>query len=135
MSDPSQTLPPKQTLLLILLPMVGVVAGLRLYLHLVGVQHIYPGGYLIHHLFTGVIFVIPAAFVLAFGVGRRRAAIWARVALGIGSGLILDEITFLVMTKASDADYVSDVSLYGGVAFTAMAVILLWVLYRWRRDG
>ena len=35
-----------QTLLLILLPMLGTVLGLRLYLHLVRVQHVYPGGYL-----------------------------------------------------------------------------------------
>jgi hypothetical protein len=35
---------PKQTLLLILLPMLGTVLRLRLYLHLVRVQHVYPGG-------------------------------------------------------------------------------------------
>jgi hypothetical protein len=34
----------KQTLLLILLPLLGTVLCLRLYLHLVRVQHIYPGG-------------------------------------------------------------------------------------------
>src|SRR4051812_32707907 len=71
MNGPRLPLPPKQTLLLILLPMLGTFAGLRLYLHLVRVQHVYPGGYLVHHLFMGVLIVIPAAFVLAFEVRRR----------------------------------------------------------------
>ena len=57
----------KQTLLLILLPMLGTVLCLRLYLHLVRVQHVYPGGYLVHHLFVGVLIELPAAFILAFG--------------------------------------------------------------------
>ncbi len=120
----------KQTLLLILLSMVGTVLCLRLYLHLVRVQHVYPGGYLVHHLFLGVLIVIPAAFVLAF-----RARHWAAlVALGVGSGLILDEMTYLVATKASDRDYVSRVSLGGSMGFVSLAAILLVGIYWARRD-
>lgn len=125
---------PKQTLLLILLPLLGTFVCLRLYLHLVHVQHIYPGGYLVHHLFSGVLIVIPAAFVLAFGTRRRWMAIWARIALGVGSAMILDEIAYLVLTKATDDDYVSRVSLYGGFAFVSVAVILLWLLYNSERE-
>ena len=134
MSDDRQQLPPKQTLLLILLPMLATFAWLRLYLHLVRVQHVYPGGYLVHHLFTGTLIVIPAAFVLAFGTRRRWAARAAPVALGIGSAMVLDEITYLVMTKASDEDYLSNTSLYGGGGLVALAVLLLWLLYRSRRE-
>jgi len=61
----------RQTLLLILLPMLGTVLCLRLYLHLVRVQHVYPGGYLVHHLFLGVLIELPAAFILAFGARGR----------------------------------------------------------------
>jgi len=68
--------------------------------------HVYPGGFLVHHLFVGVLIEIPAAFVLAFGTRNRGLTLVALVALGIGSGMILDEVTYLVMTKASDADYV-----------------------------
>ena len=134
MSDTRQQLPPKQTLLLILLPLLGTFAGQRLYLHLVGVRHIYPGGYLFHHLFVGVMLVIPAAFLLAFGTGHRLLAISARVVLGIGSAMVLDEVVYLVVTKATDADYVSRVSLCGAAAFIAFAVILLWTLYRSHRE-
>lgn len=133
MSDPDHQLQPKQTLLLILPSLLATFISLRLYLHFMRVQHVYPGGYLVHHLFTGVLIVIPAAFVLAFGTRRRWLAVTTRVALGSGSAMILDEIAYLVMTKATDEDYVSRVSLYGAIAFISIAVILLWILYKsWR---
>jgi hypothetical protein len=129
-NDIPQQLPPKQTLLLILVPLLGTFVCQRLYLHLVRVQHIYPGGHLVHHLFVGILIVIPAAFVLAFGARHRLLAISARVALGIGSAMILDEIVYLVVTKATDEDYVSRVSLCGALAFVFLAVALLWALYK-----
>src|ERR1044071_3376357 len=134
MSDTRQQLPAKQTLLLILFPLLATFACQRVYLHLVRVQHIYPGGYLVHHLFLGVFIVIPAAFLLAFGTRFRFLAISARVALGVGSAMILDEIAYLVLTKATDQDYVSRVSLYGAFAFISLAVVFLWMLYKSGRE-
>jgi hypothetical protein len=131
MADPRLPLPAKQTLLLIGLPMLATVFSLRLYLHLVHVRHIYPGGYLVHHLFIGVLLQIPAAFLLAFGTRHR---VLARVGLGIGTGLILDEVVYLVATRASDADYVSRISLVGALVLILMAVIFLLVLYARHRD-
>jgi hypothetical protein len=135
MEEKRGTLPAKQTLLLILLPMLGTFACLRLYLHLVRVRHIYPGGVLVHHLFIGVVIALPAAFVLAFVLafgGRHGRA--ALVALGIGSGMILDEMAYLVLTKATDADYVSRTSLFGAIGFISAAVILLLGLFWRHRD-
>src|SRR5271165_1416677 len=103
--------------------MLGTVFCLRLYLHLVRVQHVYPGGYLVHHLFIGVLIELPAAFVLAFGARSPMLAFSALAALGIGSGMILDEVTSLVATQASDRDYVSRVSLGGAIGFVSAAVI------------
>jgi hypothetical protein len=134
MSEQPCHLPPRQTLLLILVPLLATFAGQRLYLHLIGVRHIYPGGYLVHHLFTGTLILIPAAFILAFGPRSRRAAVWTRVALGCGSAMVLDEIVYLVATKASDADYISPLSLWGATIFIGLAVLLLWFLYRCRRS-
>jgi len=74
MSDPRPPLPAKQTLLLILLPMLATVFSLRLYLHLVHVRHIYPGGYLLHHLFIGVLIQVPAAFLVVILHGDRLRA-------------------------------------------------------------
>jgi hypothetical protein len=132
MPDPRPPLPAKQTLLLILLPMLATVISLRLYLHLVHVRHIYPGGYLVHHLFVGLLIQIPAAFLLAFGTRYR---VLARVALGVGTGLILDEFVYLVATKGTDADYVSRLSLGGSIILVSAAVIFLLVLYALDRDG
>ena len=131
MADPRKPLAAKQTLLLIVLPMLATVFSLRLYLHLVHVRHIYPGGYLVHHLFVGIVIQIPAAFLLAFGTRHRTLA---RVALGIGTGLILDEVVYLVATRASDADYVSRISLAGALVFVFLAVMLLLALYARHRE-
>ena len=125
-------IPPRHTFLLILLPMLGTFLSMRLFLHLVRVQHVYPGGYLVHHLFTGAVIVILAAFVLAFDPVRRRTAILARVALGVGSAMVLDEIVYLVMTKASDDDYVSRLSLFGGAGFVAAGAVVLWLICKFK---
>ena len=131
MTDPRPPLPAKQTFLLIIFPMLATVLSLRLYLHLVHVRHVYPGGYLVHHLFIGVLVEIPAAFLLAFGTRHR---VLARIALGVGTGLILDEVVYLVATKASDADYVSRVSLVGALVLVSMTAILLVILYLRHRE-
>ena len=127
--------PAKQTLRLILVPMLTTFVCQRLYLHLVRVQHVYPGGYLVHHLFFGALIVVPAAFVLAFGARNRMLGFLAPIALGIGSAMILDEVTYLVATKATDADYVSPVSLIGAIILIALATALLLTLYQLHRDN
>ena len=134
MSETRPPFPPKQTLLLILLPMLATFACLRLYLHLVHVRHIYPGGYLVHHLFLGVLIAVPAAFIQAFGARSRLLAFLAPAALGIGTALMLDEVTYLVATKATDQDYVSSVSLGGASVLIFLAVVLLLALYKFHRD-
>lgn len=131
MPDPRPPLPARQTLLLILLPMLVTVFGVRLYLHLVHVRHIYPGGYLVHHLFVGVLILVPAALLLAFGTRHR---VLARVAVGMSTGLILDEVVYLVATKASDADYVSRTSLVGSIVLVSLAAIFLVILYALHRE-
>jgi len=134
MGEDRRPLTPKETLLLLLLPLLSTFLCLRLYLHLVGVRHMYPGGFLVHHLFIGVLIALPAAFLLAFESRNVLRARLALAALGIGSALILDEVTYLVATKGTDADYVSRVSLFGAIAFESMAVILLLAIYKLKRE-
>ena len=85
-------------------------------------------------MFFGVLIQLPAAFCLAFGQRNRTLAGAVLVLLGMGSATILDEIIYLVMTKATDGDYVSAVSLTGAVAFISLATLLLLALYRLHRD-
>ncbi len=82
------------------------------------------------HLFLDALIVVPAAFVLAFGTRSRLAAFLAPVALGVGSAMVLDEVTYLVATKGTNQDYVSSVFLRGAIVFISLAAILLLVLYR-----
>jgi hypothetical protein len=56
--------------------MLATFVCLRLYLPPVRVQHLYPGGLLVHHLFFGVLIVLPAAFLLAFGTRGRLRLCW-----------------------------------------------------------
>jgi len=125
---------PKRTFWLILAPMLATFCCQRLYLHLVRVQHIYPGGLLVHHLFTGALITICSGFVLAFGTRNRLLDNLAPAVLGIGSAMVLDEVTYLVATHATDADYVSPLSLGGAIVFIALAVLLLLLLYHLQRD-
>jgi hypothetical protein len=85
-------------------------------------------------LFVGVLIELPAAFILAFGPRSRVVAFSALGVLGVGSGMILDEVTYLVATQASDRDYVSPVSLGGAIALVSLATILLVGNYWARRD-
>jgi hypothetical protein len=126
----SRPLSPTATFWLIAVPMLVTVAGFRLYLHLVRVQHVYPGGYLVHHLFWGVLLVLPAAFGLAFSPQRKTTVATALVLLGAGSGMILDEIVYLVATKATNDDYVSRPSLLGSLVFVTLALMVLGIIYR-----
>lgn len=127
-------IPPRHTFFLILLPMLATFLSMRLFLHLVRVQHIYVDGHILHHLFSGALIVIVAAFVLAFDPEQRRMAILARVALGVGSAMVLDEVVYLVMTKASDDDYISRLSLFGGAGFVVAGAVVLWLIYRSKGD-
>jgi hypothetical protein len=134
MNQNREPLPAKQTLLFILVPMLVTFVVLRLYLHLVHVQHLYPGGYLVHHLFLGILILLPATFTLAFAPPQRPLRVLALVAVGIGSAMILDEFVYLVATKATDKDYVSRISLFGAIVSISLATILLLVLYLLNRE-
>jgi hypothetical protein len=122
-------LPSRHIFLAILLPLLVTFTGQRLYLHFVGVHHVYPGGYLVHHLFFGIAMVLPAAFALAFGPRHKSTMLLALMILGSGSAMILDEIVYLVATQASDGDYLSALSLRGAFVFIAIGIGLLWSIY------
>lgn len=134
MGRPYHRLTARQTLLLILVPLLLTAVGQRLYLHLVQVRHIYPAGFLVHHLYSGAVLLIIAGFALAFGTRNRLLMILAPMTLGVGSAMVLDEVVYLIATEATDDDYISGVSLGGSVVFIALAVVMLLVLYCLHRD-
>jgi hypothetical protein len=121
---------PLATLLLVLVPLVLVGVGQRLYLHLVNPEaDLYVAGYNVHHLYTCTLIQTPAAFVLAFGVANPWGRAAALVALGVGSALVLDQVVYLVTTDGSNRAYLRPISLWGAVVLEGLAVVLLLVLY------
>ena len=120
---------PTTTLLLILVPLLAVEVGQRLYLHLVNPDaDVHVAGYNVHHLYSGAVIEIPAAFVLAFGVPPAVRA-GALVALGVGSAMVLDQVIFLITTDGSNRSYLTPVSLWGAVVLEGLAVLLLLILW------
>lgn len=120
----------------LLIPMVGTVMVIRAYLHLVNPDtDLIIAGHEVHHLFSGAVVVLLAAFTLAFGVegARRRATVSL---LGVGAGLVLDEIVFLVATDGSNRAYLTPVSVRGAIVSTAIAaVVVAGLALRARRNA
>jgi hypothetical protein len=117
-----------------MLPMWLTFIMQRAYLHFVNPDaDLFIAGYNVHHLFTGALIEIPAAFVLAIGVRSRLAQRAALVALGVGSAMVLDEVVYLIATDGSNASYLLPVSLWGGVLLMSLATGLLLALRRVRR--
>jgi len=128
---------PRQTLLLVLIPMLATFIGQRFYLHVIPIKHLVVGGFLIHHLFLGLLIALPAAFVLAFGFRSRLSAIAAPLCLGVGTALVLDEAVYLVAMEATFIDpeetgpfYRTSVSLWGAIILVCIGAGLLLLLYR-----
>ncbi len=119
---------PWTPLTLILAPMLLTFAIQRTFLHCFSNPnfHVYLGGFRVHHLFTGALIQITAAFLLAFGARSRRVLL---VALGIGSSMVLDEVIFLVFTDGSNEAYRGRVSFLGAAALMAIAAGFLVALY------
>jgi hypothetical protein len=120
---------PTTTLLLILVPLLLTEVGQRLYLHLVNPDaDVYLAGYNVHHLYSGALIEIPAAFILAFATPPAVRA-GALVALGAGSAMVLDQVVYLITTDGSNRSYLTPVSLWGAVILEGLAVVLLVVLW------
>ena len=118
---------PRETLLLILIPLIGAVAGERLFDSFVDpdlVVHV--SGFHVHHLFIGILLALPAAFWFAFGFARGKRA--AALALGLGAGFILDEFVAMIATDMSQAAYRGRLSLLGAGACAGLCVALLLAL-------
>jgi len=114
---------------LILVPLVLTFVTQRLILHHSSPDtHVFVAGFLVHHLFSGVLILIPTAFLLALGiksVARRNLAL---VALGLSSAMVLDEVVYLVCTDGSGSAYRGAVSFWGAFFLLLLAVLfLLWI--------
>jgi hypothetical protein len=121
--------------LIILVPLLLTFVLQRLILHHSPPDtHVFVGGYLVHHLFSGVLVLIPTAFLLAFGLRSPKLRNVALMILGFSSAMVLDEVVYLICTDGSGVAYRGRVSLGGAVALeTAAALFLVLAHLRLRR--
>jgi hypothetical protein len=124
-------------LLFILVPLVLTFVTQRLILHHSPPDtHVFVGGYLVHHLFSGVLILIPTAFLLAFGLRSPKKRAVALMVLGFSSAMVLDEVIYLICTDGSGVAYRGRVSLWGAIALEALAAgFLLLTHSRLRREN
>ena len=121
---------PRKLLRFILVPMLLTFAIQRTVLHHSPPDtHVFVAGYLVHHLFWGILFLIPTAFLLGLGIQtpwRRKLAL---AVLGFSSAMVLDEVIYLICTDGSGVAYRGAVSLRGAFALLGLATAFLLVVY------
>jgi hypothetical protein len=121
---------PRRSLLLILVPMLLTFSIQRVILHHSPPStHVYVSGYLVHHLFSGVLLLIPTAFLLAFGIRSDRGRALLTMLLGVSSSMVLDEVIFLICTDGSGEAYRGRVSFWGALTLMALASGVLLTIF------
>jgi len=124
----------RKTALFILLPMIGTFVIQRLVLHHSSPDtHVWVAGFLVHHLFWGILALVPTAFLLAFGVSTPWKRNLALATLGFSSAMVLDEVIYLVCTDGSGVAYRGGVSLWGAVTLLGLASVFLLGVQGMRR--
>ncbi|HLF93430.1 MAG TPA: hypothetical protein VJB14_08205 [Planctomycetota bacterium] len=124
----------KRAFLFILVPMVTTFALQRLVLHHSSPDtHVFIAGVLVHHLFSGVLILIPTAFLLAMGIRTPWRRDLARAVLGFSSAMVLDEVIYLICTDGSGVAYRGSLSLGGAAVLVSLAVAFLVAAHGWAR--
>jgi hypothetical protein len=111
---------------LLVLTIVATFLALRMSLVISPDSDFNVAGYNVHHLFTGVLVMFAGGAALALGA-RGRIAL---VTFGIGAGLTLDEVVYLIATDGTNASYLNRVSWIGGIVTVALALLYIIILDR-----
>jgi len=115
-----------ETLLHILVPMLLTFTTQRLILHHSHPDtHVFVAGFLVHHLFSGILVLVPTAFLLAMGIRSPLKRKIALVSLGFSSAMVLDEVIYMICTDQSGVAYRGSVSLWGAVVLLSAATFFL----------
>lgn len=115
----------KQRAKIFTLGMVGIFITFRIFLYFFPFTNTNVGLYNIHHLYTGAFLLILTTVALLLGMVNRFTVILA----GISSGLVLDEIVYLITTDGSDLSYNTQASFIGAVVLITLVLIWTWAAY------
>ena len=119
---------------ILLISLLGTFVLTRTMLHLSPNSDFDVAGYNIHHLFTGLLFIVAGGIPLALFSGTSLLLDAAAAAFGIGLALTLDEWVYLIATDGTNASYLLPVSFRGGVLMVMLATIYVVMLYMASRN-
>ena len=85
--------------------------------------------YNVHHLFTGVVLTIVSSIFLVLNIINRYTIILAAV----GSGLMVDQMVYLISTDGSDLAYSSNISLLGAAMTSAIVLAITLIAYKYKK--
>lgn len=106
---------------------LAVFAISRIVLFLFPFINLNVGAYNIHHLFTGAFLLTLAVIFLVLGFANRTLILLA----GTASGLVLDEIVYLIATDGSDTAYLTPVSFVGALVLITIMLLITGFGYRY----
>ena len=104
---------------------LAVFAILRITLFLHPFINLNLGVYPIHHLFIGAFALVVAVTFFLLGFANRTLILLA----GMASGLILDEIVYLIVTDGSDIAYLTPVSFVGALILIMITLLITGIGY------
>jgi hypothetical protein len=100
--------------------MIGTILFLRLYLLISPQTNIYLSRYNVHHLYTGAFLLIVLTILRTAGIN----ASWLTLLSGIASGLIVDQLVYLVTSKGGHEAYYGKISFLGMLGITAFLLLI-----------
>lgn len=103
---------------------IGILL-LRIFLFIFPTANFSLGSYSIHHIFTGSIWLIFTIILLIFNISNYFTYILG----GISTALIIDQLTFLIMTDGTNKVYFSPTSIYGAFILTLIIILIVIGLY------
>lgn len=113
---------PEPFLLAFFVGMISTILFVRVYLLASPHTNVYVLGHNVHHLYTGALFLI--LLTILNGVGFTGKIFYFFE--GVASGLIIDQLVYLIISRGGHRAYFTRVSFLG--AFVVSSVLLFFAL-------
>ncbi len=118
----------KQNLIYFISSTLLTILILRLFLYFNPFFNLNISSINIHHLYTGTIWLVIAAIFFINNITNK----YTIIAAGIGTGLITDELIYLIATDGSDSAYLTSISVYGMLILTAITILITLLVYYYK---
>ncbi|MBS3124154.1 hypothetical protein J4437_06005 [Candidatus Woesearchaeota archaeon] len=86
----------------------------------------------VHHMFIGIILVLLSGFSKFFSKNSEINK-WDLILFAVGSGLIVDEVAFLIFTEGTHLEYFSMASMLGAGILAVVLVLLYYLIYDYEK--